>query len=133
MPNFLCTGRDGVIRAFRYVYDLDLDGNHNFLVYSIPPPANGAAYEAAFAPLDAQTVRQIAMHHHGHANYSEKGIPDALLPIVAAKLGLTVVSSPSFQAGGGVFRTPDATKVWNRLVARGIAMFDQATDVFTLL
>ena len=132
MSHFLCIGRDGVIRAFRYIYEEELDGTHSFMVYSVPPPADGSAFEAAFCAIDADTVRQTVIVHHGHPNYRAMGIPDSLLPIVAAKLGKTVVSSPSVAPGGGVFRTVNATTMWNRLIARGIASYDQATDIYTL-
>ena len=132
MGHFLCTGRDGVIRAFRYVYEEELNGTHSFMAYSVPPPVDGTAFEATFTDIDADTVRQTMIVHHGHLSYREKGIPDSLLPIAAAKLGKMVVSSPSVAPGGGVFRTVDATAMWNRLVARGIASYDQATDIYTL-
>jgi hypothetical protein len=123
MSGFLCTGRDGVIRPFRYIYSEELNGTYTFLVYSIPPHPQGDFLQATFTPIDPQTVRQTEMHAPPGPTYRARGIPDSLLPIAAAKLGRTIVSSPSFQAGGGVFRMPDATKVWDRLVARGIATY----------
>lgn len=133
MPQFLCRDRFGQERVFRYESQTDPSGTVDFQVYSVPPPMSGDFFECSFTPLNPTTVRQTMIDHHGHPNYAGMGIPDSLLPIAAAKIGKTIVSSPGLAPGGGVWRTPFATKMWNRLVAKQLATYDPVADVFRLL
>jgi hypothetical protein len=80
--------------------------------------------------LDDATVRQVMLAHHDNPAYAAMGIPDALIPIVAAVLAKTVVSSPTTADDTGVYRTEAATKVWDRLVGKGLADYDDAADVY---
>ena len=94
------------------------EGNDDFFEFAVRADANGG-------------IRVTTMEHHGRAHYSAKGIPDALL-VFAAKHLNKVVGSSSNLAGSDEFRTPAATKVWDRLVARGTAVYDAAADRYTL-
>jgi hypothetical protein len=68
--------------------------------------------------------------HHDNPAYVAMGIPDALIPVVAEVLHKTVVSSPTTADDTGVYRTEAATKVWERLVGKGLASYDIEADVY---
>ena len=64
--------------------------------------------------------------------YEAKGIPEQLLPIVRATLGMNIQSSPP-NNGAGDWRVPAATKMWERLVERNIAEMAPIDGVFRLI
>lgn len=73
--------------------------------------------------------------------YSAKGIPEALLPFVSRLLGKRICSSRSkgddniirtYGSGTTEFRTEDATKMWNRLVSKGLAEYYPDEDIYRL-
>ncbi len=133
MPNFDCVGRDGVTRTFRYEYDKDqFQDEWNFRVFSVPAPASGEFFDLSVAKIVDDMVRVIAVAHHNEPAYVAKGIPEALLPIVKQVLNKQVISSPTGGQAGNVYRTPAATKVWERLCASGKATYDAPADIFRL-
>jgi hypothetical protein len=130
----ICTGADGVQRTFEYEYEKDqFQQAWHFRVYTSPPPQTGQFFECNVEAVDAKTVRVVAIAHHGASAYRAMGIPDELLPEIAAVLGRRVVSSSNLNAQAGEWRTPDAGKVWNRLRSKGRADYDPVTDRFHLL
>jgi hypothetical protein len=130
----VCVGKDLVSRTFVYIYEDRLDGDGwDIEVSSIPASASGVPYQCSLLHHDATTVRQAEMHNNGVPEVSGKGIPDALLPEMAVVLQRTIISSWNKGNPAGIFRTPDACKVWKRLQANGKATYDPATDIFTLL
>ena len=100
---------------------------------SKPPPADGEFFEMTVAEVDENTVRIVMACNKNRPEYSAKGIPDALLPVISKKLGRRVVSSPSAGGSSDVYRTNDATKYWERLRAAGGATYDEQSDIYTLL
>lgn len=127
----ICAGRDGVERAFEHRFEKDqFDETWHFCAQTVPPQFDGAAFDLSVTALDGARVRQVILAHHDNPAYATMGIPDALIPVVAAALGKKVVSSPTTADDAGVYRTVAATKVWDRLVAKGVATFDPAADVY---
>lgn len=59
------------------------------------------------------------------------GIPEGLLPVVKQYLGMEVESSPT-RGAANVYRTPAATKYWERLRATGGATYDPVRDVYSV-
>src|SRR5438105_3770106 len=134
MPPLLCTGRDGVERRFEYSVEKDqFEETWHFRVQTVPPQPDGEAFDLSVTALDDFTVRQVMLAHHNNEAYAAMGIPDALIPLVAAELTKQVVSSPTAADDTGVYRTEAATKVWERLVGKGVARYDPAADVYTYL
>jgi len=130
-----CVGADGVHREFLWRVEKALfEEKWTFRVETQAATTSGDAFELAVELLEdrADTVRVIMMHHYGHPEYKAKGIPDALLPLVRQYLGKNVESSPSRGDTTGVYRTPAATRVWERLKAAGLADYDPKRDVYSL-
>ena len=133
MGRFEAMGNDGV-HTFSYEFDFDEAAKEwHFRVLTVPPPENRDFFEFTLKILDDTSVRQTSIEHHGSAYYAAKGIPAAVLPIAAANIEKTIVSSPTFGESSNVFRTPDATKIWNRLVEKELAIYDDKTGIFKLL
>jgi hypothetical protein len=131
MPLLLYTGRDGVERGFEYGVEKDqFEETWHFRVQTVPPQPDGEAFDLSVAALDEATVRQVMLAHHNNTAYAAMGIPDALIPVVAAVLGKKVVSSPTTADDAGVYRTVAATKVWDRLVQKGVATFHAGADIY---
>jgi hypothetical protein len=128
-----CIDKAGNATAFEYWFSEDtLRGEWQFFVAEEPPRSTAEPFELAVKEIDATTVQVVMMNNHGRPCYVGKGIPDALLPVVKLEVQKDVQSSPT-AGGGNTYRTPAATKVWKRLVAKGIATYDVVTDIFTLM
>lgn len=95
----------------------------------------GKSFELTVALNDdcPDTVRIVMMHHYGQEEYSAKGIPDSLLPVVKRALRMSVESSPRHGTTNDVYRTDAATAVWERLLDNGLATYDAQRDVYVLL
>ncbi|AOJ81823.1 hypothetical protein WS86_15200 [Burkholderia savannae] len=131
MPIFQCVDKHGNLQDFEY--KVTQNGNKvTFLVTNIPPLPTGDFFQLTVEHINAALVRIVMLNHHHVPAYSAKGIPDALLPIASQVLGKTVQSSPTSGAGA-VYRTDDATIMWKRLEAKGMATYDPQTDIYTLI
>lgn len=74
-------------------------------------------------------LRSATMLANNKAWYRKAGIPEAALRYARRVTGLPIVSS-SNKADEDEFRTPEATKVWERL--KPDASYDPDTDRYTL-
>src|SRR4051794_36579514 len=121
MPKLTCTGKDNVQREFEYSCEFsDLDHTWDVFVKTVPPPADDLAFELRLTPV-GDKVQVTSVTHHGSPLYREKGILDALLPALAAKLARDIISSPTKGEHTGEYRTVAATKYWERLRGKNSA------------
>lgn len=60
-------------------------------------------------------MRIVMMNNHGVKEYSGAGIPDYMIPEISKVLEKPLISSSNHAIENDVYRTPDATKVWERL------------------
>jgi hypothetical protein len=131
MFQFSCIGRDGVQRVFKYTLDKDLlSSQWNYRVTTDQPLSSGEFFELNLAELDEATVRVAWISHHNVEEYRMKGIPEEIIQIASKELGRTVQSSPEYGDTNDVRRSSEATKVWKRLVAQGIATHNESTDIY---
>jgi hypothetical protein len=72
-------------------------------------------------------LRVTMMNNHGREEYRGKGIPEALICMLARRNGITVTSS-SNHAGAGQYRNIAADRIWQRLVRRKLARYNAAED-----
>ena len=125
-----CVGKDGITRVFKYDYARDqFEPKWHFRVYADPPDPSGDWFDFTVEDKDPNTVRVDVMNANGVKAYQKMGIPEAIIVGAASVLGKRVVSSPS-QGPAGVWRTPEATKAWERLLKQGKANYDHSTDLF---
>ena len=130
MGTITCVGRDGGSRTYEYSVTRVRD-EWLYRVRSTPPPTSGGTLELTVKEVSDTEVMVTMMHHHWQPEYAARGIPDALLPRIREELEQTVASSPS-AGSGNVYRTPDATKVWERLKNAGIASYSESEDVYRI-
>src|SRR5260370_21972716 len=72
-------------------------------------------------------LRVVMMENHGREEYRAKGIPEAMILMLARSSGKTVTSS-SNRAGPGEYRTTAANKIWQRLLGRRSARYSLEED-----
>lgn len=125
MPALSCVDRNGVVRLFDYdCRQVPLSNELTIRVITRPPLESGDFFEMRLAPIDCATLRVVMLNHFDVRPYVAAGIPDALLPAVKLLLGKNIESSPSHGDHAGVYRTPNADKVWERLRNAGQATLD---------
>ena len=130
MAVITCVGRDGASRQFTVAYEKNnLEDAWDFRVTAIPPLVSGEWFDMSVQPVDATTVKIIAISSNV-PEYSAKGIPEALIPFAAQELGKVFVSSPR-SGEAGEFRTDAASKMWERIKKSGHAKYDPIADVYT--
>lgn len=137
MPAIQCTDASGQVRTFNWTYIPDqTEPQHSFRVETIPPLASGDVFELTFTDLDPVTVRQTwigVSHPMADQSYRAKGIPDAMLPVIKQQLARDVQSSPAQAVGTGIYRTVEVEKMWQRLVAKNLAVYDQNLGVYRVV
>lgn len=77
-------------------------------------------------------LRVVMMNNHSRPEYTGKGIPEAMIVRLAKESGKRI-SSSSNQGCENEYRTVAASKIWQRLVARGLARYDETEDRFYVL
>jgi hypothetical protein len=137
--NIICVDMEGKENQFRYnreeVHD---EFGRRKWIYRIIPGAIDAIdwFEFSVVKIDDQRGKISDMNTYGDKRYKMKGIPDKMIEEAARTLKLQIISStnnPAFKVLYTEWRSPDADKVWQRLVSRGIANYDSRTDIFTFL
>ena len=71
------------------------------------------------------------MNHHQIPEFSQKGIPDFIIPWLYNKHKLRIHSSTNCTSNKFFEEEKQeslATKVWDRLIGKGIASFDNTTN-----
>lgn len=129
-----CLDRDGFSRIFFYecIKVISLHGTEwTYQVRPEGPDPDDLFFELRLVETLPGVARVDMVNNFGVARFTAKGIPDALFPVVKSELGMQIVSSPTV-GPGSVYRTDAATKMWERLVAKNLAAYDQPTDVFSL-
>lgn len=138
MTPIKCVGKDGVEREFYYSTEEDtLDHVWMFRVYKNQNSEGDSGFEVKYKPISDFVWMQAGIYHHGNQEYSGKGIPEVIIPEVSRNRKVLIVSSPSqaqpTEYEENIFRTPDATKMWQRLVNKEIAVYNSNADIFVLL
>ena len=117
-----------MIRVFHVDIDEDEVSGDEFLYVRVLPPSDedvGHWFDLTLQRVSAQAYR-IGTIDGNRTEYGGKGIPDALLPELANRLGVDIWSSLQWNdADPSERRTGDADKMWNRLVAKGLATYDR--------
>lgn len=131
MTALQCKDKYGQTNEFDYTVQ-DKNGEWVFRVRPIGTPESDF-FQLTVTEINADSVYVSMMANNHYPPVSGKGIGDALIPVVAHTLKKTVQSSPRTGPTPDIRRTEDADKVWERLVAEGLARFDQVADVYHLI
>jgi hypothetical protein len=139
-------GRDGASHSFEVEIEKESRPLGEAWKYTIRATARpGHFFQARFAPMSDGRIRPAALDHYGIEEFVAKGIPEAILQDVAARSGRTVVSSTTegdahesanpyeLDPDAVEFRSPDADKLWKRLLAKQRATYDPVEDRYTFV
>jgi hypothetical protein len=124
-----CTGRDGQNREFGYVVAI-VEQNYEttlreWTFHALNPHDPNRFFEFTVERRPGWLSTK-GMHHHNFEEFVAKGIPEAFILETARLFRQKVCSTSNLEDPD--FRTIPATKVWERLVARGAAIFHQQRD-----
>ena len=135
MGRITCVDADGNAETFRWKREgNNLNDEITFRVLHLnPSSATGSPFELTVKPKDSHTVQLIMITDNENPLYKAKGIPDVLLPTVKLVLARDVESSPGRGKTSDVYRTVKSTAMWNRLVAKGLAVYCSRRDTYRLV
>lgn len=125
-----CVGADGVPREFHYELEFEDEGTLLCRVHRREQMSSEDHwFDLTLRALDRESLVVVMMQHNWKEWYQAKGIPDALIPALADRLGKMVCSSSnSRKKYPDESRNEPASKVWCRIVAVGRATYDSAGD-----
>jgi len=116
-----CIGKDGEIRIYKFEY-LNQDRHRVYLLNNQKIKQIGVL-DFQLISLDDDTLK-ISDMYIDDVNYREKGIPEGIIINLSELLNKTIASSTRFQGGNEHLHEP-AKKVWDRLVSKGFAYYDE--------
>ena len=131
-----CLGKDDVKTTFSYsIEESEINGFKKWIFRIVPQNLEFTDwFEFSVVELGNGVGKVITMNTNFKKEYSAKGIPDKMIEEASNKLELNIISSTNKKAHkflDNEWRTEAASKVWNRLVTRGIAIYDEEKDLYT--
>lgn len=131
MATIKCVGKDGVSRDFEVESEEVLTGKK--WDFSVRAQESNDFFQLTVETSDDNKVRITQIFHNDDPAYKGMGIPDALLPYVASQLKKQIISSSNkFPSKPGEWRSVYANKMWDRLVGKVQAVYDEQKDVYLL-
>ncbi len=129
METIECIGRDSMERTYEVTFYKD-GKELCFQVFTIPQLTSGEFFEMNLEIIDENTLKIILMDHHNISNYEAMGIPEALIAFISNKEAKTIMSSSNRNVSDNEYSLRQARKVWKRLVAKNLAIYDDKIDAF---
>ena len=117
-----CLGKDGVIRKYKFY--VEEQGNIRVNISTPDGKPKWGCIDFQFDYFDKNTLR-VSNMYIDNICYREKGIPEAIIINLSKILKKTIVSSTHFGDNGEHLHKP-AKKVWERLVSKGLAYYDDS-------
>jgi hypothetical protein len=133
-----CTDRNGSPSQFKYSMDeSEEEGNVKWVFRVMPFDLNASDwYEFAITVINPTVGKVTVMDNRDLVQYRGKGITEKMIEEAANVLGLTVISSTNKSQKKLLlteWRTPAATKIWNRLLDQGRATYNEEDDIYTFI
>ena len=132
----LCIDKSGVENKFLYNLEQS-DFEQRWIFRIIPAMAEvDKWFEFAVTKTSNGMGKVTQMTHQNMPEYIAKGIPEKMIEESSSVLNLQVISSTNIESAksfGTEWRTREATKVWERLVALGKSVHNTETDIYTYL
>lgn len=131
-----CFGRDQLVRDFYLELEKDSDEEHSYFVsrqkgiQRHPEYSGNDHFYARFVKEDAQTIRLSEIFANKDF-YRGKGIPEGLFAFVSHTTNLTIRSSTTSSDSGAERRSDDATRMWERMLTKGLAEYCPVEDRYT--
>ena len=101
-------------------------------ITAIPRSDSQDFFELALEEVDEDTVKIVFISHHNEPAYKEKGIPDTVLPMMRDYLKKSIISSTSTSKNKDEYRTEKATRMWERLRRKNIAIYLEDLDIYKI-
>lgn len=120
----------GVLRSVyqKATFEIKLERTENLWTVSVNAPGTQERYLHEFKVIGPGRLQSSTMDRFGHSHLV--GVATDVL-FFMAELGFSVESSTR-NRHAGEFRSPDAEKLWKRLLADGYASYDASEDVYRL-
>jgi hypothetical protein len=134
----ICTDSEGNENQFLYsIEELEEDGHVKWIFKVMPADLQATDwYEFAVTKIDDSTGKVTLMNNRNMIQYKGKGITEKLIDEASKLLNMTIISSTSVSGAKSLateWRTEAATKIWERLKAKGAASHDKQSDIYTYL
>lgn len=127
--NTVCTGRDCQENLYNFHISNETTKYRVNIANEDETPSWGIL-DFQFDVINDDTLHCSNMYIDNE-DYKSKGIPDAVIMNLAKILNKTIVSSTRFKDNGEHLHEP-AKKVWERLVTKGVAHFDETTGRYKI-
>lgn len=130
MNSIVCIGKKNEHRSLVCKID-DSTGDIYFGAWVDQVGNIGSGLELILVPIgsDKLWIKYIARPHFMHG----WGVPEAAILAVAQHYSKKVLSTQTRSSCGSYWRTEEATKMWERLCAKGMAEFDKNKDRYTTI
>ena len=138
MKQITCIDKDGYKNNFLYSLEIEKINDYNQWKFSVIPD-DGLCSDFFFfsgETISDEKIKITMMNNHNQEIYSGKGIPERLIEELHIITGKDIVSSsnnPHKKVLEEEYRTPPATKVWQRLVNINRASYNTEDDLFTFI
>lgn len=134
----ICTDSDGNENQFLYSIEESEENGHVKWIFSVMPADLQATdwYEFVVTKINDSTGKVTVMDNRNMIQYRGKGITEKLIDEASKVLDMTIISSTNVSVAKSLtteWRTKTATKIWERLKAKGTASHDEQTDIYTNL
>lgn len=134
----ICIDKNGNENTFKYSLEESEENGKKKWVFRVVPHNLIVQdwFEFSVTEVDENTGKITSMNNRKMTEYIAKGIPEKLIEEANSVLNLTINSSSNteeFKAFPNEWRSESATKVWERLLNRGEAEYDQQRDIYTSL
>lgn len=134
----LCIDSTGKENLFCYSMEESEEQGRLKWVFKVMPSDLRAAdwYEFAVTKINDTTGKVTVMENRNMIEYRGMGITERLIDEANRVLNLTIISSTNNPEGTSLaieWRSDPATKIWERLKAKGRANHNKETDIYTYI
>ena len=132
-----CVDREGIRNNFKYILAKDENSEDRIeWKFSVIPEDEKFAdfFYLTAEEINDETLKITMINHHNQDIYIAKGIPEKIIQELSILSEMKVISSSNksqYQSFESEFRTPSATKVWERIRNFGNATYDSEQDIYS--
>ena len=135
MKKIECIGKDKITKTFEYELEERSFLSHREWIFRVYPLVRKSLefFEFSLTEIDDKTAKVAMMNHHNQPEYIAQGIPERMIEEAYEVLGIQIISSTNsekHQKLPNEYITIGAVKVWERLVSKGKAYFNEEERVY---
>jgi hypothetical protein len=133
-----CTAQNGSTVNFDYYFTFDRFEGRVIWDFSVFPAGIDSITPFSFALtiINESIAKVTVMDRNNMEVYRAKGIPEAMIILCKKLTTRNILSSSNHQPSKLLpeeFRTPPATKVWERLKKNNLANYNEHSDTYHLV